>query len=60
MTDNNKATHIPKWDGKDESWPLCNVKFQSLVVYYDCEDVLDTDSMRNCPTLTEYKGLDLT
>jgi hypothetical protein len=37
---NNKATQIPVWDGKDESWPLWNIKFQSLAVYHDCEDVL--------------------
>jgi hypothetical protein len=61
MTDSsNKATQIPVWDGKDESWPIWNVKFQSLAVYHDCEDVLDKDAMVDCPTKTEYKGLDLT
>ena len=55
MTDsNNKATtQTPMWDGKDESWSLWNVKFHSLAVYHDCE-------MKDCPTKTEYKGLELT
>jgi hypothetical protein len=57
---NSKATQIPMWDGKDESWPLWNVKFQSLAIYNDCKDVLDKDEMRSCPTKNELKGLDLT
>ena len=59
MNDNNsKATQIPVWDGMDESWPLWNIKFQSLAVYHDCEDVLDCDVMKDCPTKMELKGLD--
>jgi hypothetical protein len=48
------------WDGKDESWPLWSVKFQSLAVYHDCEDVLDKDVMKGCPTKNKMKRLDLT
>jgi hypothetical protein len=31
----------------------------SLTVYHDCEDVLDCDTMKDCPTKMELKGLDL-
>ena len=55
---NNKATQIPVWDGKEESWPLWNIKFQSLAIYHDCEDLLDEDVMKDCPTKMELKGLD--
>jgi hypothetical protein len=59
MNDNNsKATQIPVWDGKEESWPLWNIKFQSLAIYHDCEDVLDEDAMKDCPKKSELKGLD--
>ena len=58
MNDNNsKATQIPVWDGKDESWPLWNIKFQSLAIYHDCEDVLDPDAMKDCPKKSELSGL---
>jgi hypothetical protein len=32
----------------------------SFNIYHDCEDVLDRDLMKDCPTKTEVKGLDLT
>ena len=60
MNDNNKATQIPMWDGKDESWPLLNVKFQTLAIYHDCEEVLDKNVIKDCPTKNKMKGLDLT
>ena len=58
--DSSNSMSIPRWDGKQETFPLYRAKVKTFLEYYDCGDALDAVAMRNLPKKAEYDILGTT
>ena len=58
MSDLNRA-HIQKYDGKKEMYDKFEAQVLEVVVILGCENALDKNLRRTCPTDTVYAGFDL-